>query len=164
MPQPPYPRASPPPPPPSPTGTTGGGDNRTLMIALSYLWILAVIPLLVEKDDADVQWHAKHGLVLTVLEIILYVVLGVLSLIPVLGCVIAFIPAIIFLAFLVIRIMAIVKGSQLLGQQAHLQAPPKGIAIMQIINIINFDVPNCVLGIVSLVFLGEPELRRYFRG
>lgn len=110
MTQPPYPPAAPPPPPPGPTGTTGGADNRTLMIALSYLWILAVIPLLVEKDDGEVQWHAKHGLVLTVVEIILYVVLGVLSLIPVLGCVIAFIPALVFLGFLVIRILAIMKG------------------------------------------------------
>jgi uncharacterized membrane protein len=80
------------------------------MIALSYLWILAVIPLLVEKDDGEVQWHAKHGLVLTVLEIILYVVLGVLTMIPVLGCIIAILPALVFIGFLIIRIMAIMKG------------------------------------------------------
>jgi uncharacterized membrane protein len=109
MTQPPYPPASPPP-PPSPSGPTGTGDNRTLMIALSYLWILAVIPLLVEKDDREVQWHAKHGLVLTVVEIILYVVLGVLTIIPVLGCVIAILPAVVFIGFLVIRILAIMKG------------------------------------------------------
>jgi uncharacterized membrane protein len=107
MTQPPYPPAAPPPPP---SGAPAASGNRTLMIALSYLWILAVIPLLVEKDDRDVQWHAKHGLVLTVAEIILYVILGVLSLIPVLGCVIAFIPALVFLGFLVVRIVAIVKG------------------------------------------------------
>jgi uncharacterized membrane protein len=57
-----------------------------------------------------VQWHAKHGLVLTVLEIILYVVLGVLSFIPVLGCVIAFLPALVFLGVLVVRVLAIMKG------------------------------------------------------
>ena len=33
---------------------------------LSYLWLLALIPLVVEKEDREVQWHAKHGLVLTV--------------------------------------------------------------------------------------------------
>ena len=107
MTQPPYPPAAPPPPP---SGAPVDSGNRTLMVVLSYLWILAVIPLLVEKDDRDVQWHAKHGLVLTVAEIILYVALGVLSLIPVLGCVIAFIPALVFLGFLVVRIIAIVKG------------------------------------------------------
>jgi hypothetical protein len=35
---------------------------------------------------------------------------------------------------------------------------------MQIINIINLDVVNCAMGIISLVFLNEPEVRRYFRG
>jgi hypothetical protein len=65
---------------------------------------------------------------------------------------------------LVVGIMAIVKGSQLLGEGAPNMAAPRGIAIMQIINIINFDVPNCVMGILTLVFLNEPETARYFRG
>jgi hypothetical protein len=65
---------------------------------------------------------------------------------------------------LVVGIMATVKGSQLLGDKAHLQPAPKTIAIMQIINIINLDVPNCVMGIITLVFLNEPEVHRYFRG
>jgi uncharacterized membrane protein len=110
MTQPPVPPAAPPPPPPSPTGSPATGDNRTLMIALSYLWILAIIPLLVEKDDREVQWHAKHGLVLTVVEIILYVILGVLTLVPILGCVAAILPALVFLGSLVVRILAIMKG------------------------------------------------------
>src|SRR5262249_15477412 len=45
--------------------------NRAVMIVLSYLWVLALIPLLVDKNDAEVQWHAKHGLVLTVAELVL---------------------------------------------------------------------------------------------
>jgi predicted Zn finger-like uncharacterized protein len=65
---------------------------------------------------------------------------------------------------LVVGIMAIVKGSQLLGKDDWRQPPPRGIAIMQIINIINFDMPNCVMGILTLVFLNEPEVRRYYRG
>ena len=65
---------------------------------------------------------------------------------------------------LVLGIMATMKGSSLLGERADQQATPKGIAIMQIINIINLDIPNCVMGIISLVFLNEPETRDYFRG
>src|SRR5436190_8527971 len=38
-------------------------SNRNVMILLSYLWLLALVPLLTEKDDKEVQWHAKHGLV-----------------------------------------------------------------------------------------------------
>ncbi len=59
---------------------------------------------------------------------------------------------------LVVGIMAIIKGSQLLGEQAPYQAPPKGIAIMMIINIINGDMINCVLGIIVLVFCSDPEV------
>ena len=58
------PPASTPPPPPSEPPAADSGSNKTLLLILSYLGILALIPLLVEKDDSDVQWHAKHGLIL----------------------------------------------------------------------------------------------------
>ena len=48
------------------------------MIVLSYLGLLALIPLLVEKNDKEVQWHAKHGLVLLVAEIVLFIGLSIL--------------------------------------------------------------------------------------
>ena len=44
--------------------------NRGVMIVLAYLWLLALIPLLVEKQDPEVQWHAKHGLVLMIAELV----------------------------------------------------------------------------------------------
>ena len=57
---PPTPPPAPPPeaPPAAPSGGDGVSENRTIMVVLSYLWILALIPLLVEKDDQEVQWHA----------------------------------------------------------------------------------------------------------
>ncbi len=75
------PNVPPPPsytPPPPPAGMPPGGvsQNRGLMLALAYLGPLAIIPLVTEKDDPEVQWHAKHGLVLFVAEIILWIVLG----------------------------------------------------------------------------------------
>jgi len=94
------------PPPESPPATDDGGtisSNRNLMIVLSYFWILFLIPLLVEKEDKEVQWHAKHGLVLSVVEFILQVILSLTGI----GC---FFSPFVFLAFLVIRLMAIVKG------------------------------------------------------
>ena len=48
--------------------------NRGVMIVLAYLWPLALVPLLLEKHDAEVQWHAKHGLVLMVAELLLIVI------------------------------------------------------------------------------------------
>lgn len=64
---------------------------------------------------------------------------------------------------LVVGIMAIIKGAQLLGDKAYLQPPPTGIGVMMIINIINGDLINLVLGILVLVFLGDPEVKDYFR-
>ena len=67
----PRPEATPPPPPVTPPTTPAGpaSSNRSVMIVLSYLWILALIPFLMEQDDKDVRWHAKHGLVLLGAEI-----------------------------------------------------------------------------------------------
>lgn len=47
-------------PPPAP--------DRVVMLILSYLWFLALVPLVLHTPDPEVQWHAKHGLVLTVVE------------------------------------------------------------------------------------------------
>lgn len=49
-------------------------SDSNLMAALSYLWILSVVMLLVKKDDAYVQFHAKQGVVLFVASIILWVI------------------------------------------------------------------------------------------
>ena len=58
-------------------GSGAPSSNRNVMILLSYLWLLALVPLLTEKDDKEVQWHAKHGIVLMVAELILWVVINV---------------------------------------------------------------------------------------
>lgn len=111
------PNVPPPPsytPPPPPTGTVpppgGVSPNRGLMLVLSYLWILALVPLVVEKNDPEVQWHAKHGLVLTVAEIILWVIVAIITNIPVLGmlgCVLWLLWPLI----IVLRIILIVKAT-----------------------------------------------------
>ncbi len=62
---------------------------------------------------------------------------------------------------LVFGIMAIVKGSQLLGQKVP-PTPPRGLLIMAIITIINCDVLNLVFGIVGLTMLSAPEVVAYY--
>jgi fumarate reductase subunit D len=49
-------------------------SDSNLMGAISYLWILSIVMLLVKKDDAYVQFHAKQGVVLFVASIILWVI------------------------------------------------------------------------------------------
>jgi uncharacterized membrane protein len=108
--------APPPPAPPQETPPTEiVSDNRSIMIVLSYLGLLALIPLLVEKDDKEVQWHAKHGLVLAAVEVAvmigLMVIGGVLGAISGgLGCIFGLLWPVFMLAILVIHILSIVKG------------------------------------------------------
>lgn len=96
----------------TPSTGEGQGDssNRTLMLVLAYLGVLALIPLLVEKDDKEVQWHAKHGLVLLGMWIAIGVVFTVLSSIPFFGCLVMMVSLILPLAVLVLHIIAIVKA------------------------------------------------------
>jgi uncharacterized membrane protein len=103
---------APPPQPPTQPPPSGGGtasSNRNLMIVLAYVWLLCLIPLITEKDDREVQWHAKHGLVLFIAEIAFWVVLTVLSSVGV-GCVLALLSPIFGLIFLAVHIICIVKG------------------------------------------------------
>ena len=62
-------------------GSTAPSSNRKVMIVLSYLWLLALVPLLTEKEDREVQWHAKHGIVLMVAEIVLWVVITMVNIV-----------------------------------------------------------------------------------
>lgn len=115
---PPPPSYNPPPPPPPPySGGPGGtgyvSPNRNLMIVLSYLGLLALIPLLVEKEDKEVQWHAKHGLVLFVTWFVVWICLTIFQMATasidcgITGCLL---QSVFSVAILVIHIMAIVKG------------------------------------------------------
>jgi len=79
------------------------------MIVLSYLWILALVPLLIEKDDKEVQWHAKHGLVLTGAEIFLQILFNGIAATGI-GCIFAIFIPFVFLGFAVVRLVCIVKG------------------------------------------------------
>ena len=58
------------------------------MVVLSYLGLLALIPLLTKKDDADIQWHAKNGLSICVAEIAVIFVWVILEILVLrhLGC------------------------------------------------------------------------------
>lgn len=83
-----------------------GGDN--LIAILSYLGILFLIPLLVSKDNRFVQFHAKQGLVLFIVEIII----ALIAWIPIIGWIGAPILWIICLVLSIIGIVNVVTGKQ----------------------------------------------------
>ena len=68
-----------PPPPPPPSGGGAPSSDRNAMLVLSYLGLLALIPWLTKKEDPEIQWHAKHGLVLFGAFFIGVILLNVLS-------------------------------------------------------------------------------------
>lgn len=81
------------------------GNNTTLMGVLSYLGILVIVPYLMAKDDPFVRFHIKQGVVLLGIEIVLWVVSGMLWwLLPVI--------AIVELALLVLIIIGIINVVQ----------------------------------------------------
>src|SRR5258705_4113689 len=102
----------PPPPPPPAGGGTAPGSDRTIMLVLSYLGLLCLIPLLMKKDDAEVQWHAKNGTVLLGAEIVWCVLqfIVIFVRIPLLGCLTSVVGCIIWVGFLAISIICIVKA------------------------------------------------------
>jgi uncharacterized membrane protein len=115
-PPPPPPGGSYTPPPPPPPGAPASGGDRTIMVVLSYLWILALIPLLTKKDDNEVQWHAKNGLALLGAEIVLWIVFTIAGfalrrILAPLGCGLAAVECVVWIGFLVVRVMCIVKGA-----------------------------------------------------
>ena len=105
--------AAPPPPPPLPPSPLPSGvasPNRGIMIVLSYLWLLALVPLLLEKQDTEVQWHAKHGLVLFGAEVVAFFALMILSgLTGGLGCLLVPLAQ---LGIMVLHVVCIAKGLQ----------------------------------------------------
>jgi len=98
-----------------PAPAAPASSNRSIMIVLAYLWILALVPLLAEKEDKEVQWHAKHGIVLMVAEFVFWIVVSILlgvlgSITAGLGCLAGLLMPFVSLGFIALHVYAIVKG------------------------------------------------------
>jgi uncharacterized membrane protein len=111
-PPPPPPGGSYTPPPPPPPGGPAPNSDRTIMLVLSYLGILCLIPLLAKKDDPEVQWHAKNGTALFGAEVIVFIIRIMLFFIhiPFLGCGLAVVFCAIWIGFLALSIICIMKA------------------------------------------------------
>jgi uncharacterized membrane protein len=87
------------------------------MLVLSYLGILSLIPYLMKKDDpdAELRWHAKNGVGLFILDIVVGVVFWILGMVADqvltgLGCGIGLINCIVWLGLFGLHIFCIVKA------------------------------------------------------
>ena len=91
------------------------GRTNTLMCVLAYLGILSLIPFLAEKNDPFVQYHAKQGLNLFIIEMIVNVLGGILSALPFIGFIgriILSVCGILFVVLSILGIVSAVKGEQ----------------------------------------------------
>jgi uncharacterized membrane protein len=81
------------------------------MLILSYLAFLGVIPLLFARDDSEVRWHARNGLLLFGTVVLIALVATVLgTLLPALGCLYAMLMFFVLALYAFVAILAIVKA------------------------------------------------------
>lgn len=86
------------------------GSSRAMLL-LSYLAFLGFIPLLFSRDDPEVRWHARNGLLLfgAVAAIVLVATLFG-TVLPALGCLYATLMFFVLALYAFIAILAIVKA------------------------------------------------------
>lgn len=86
----------------NPVSPKPGSSDSNLMAALSYIWVLSVVMLVIKKEDEFVKFHAKQGTVLFLISILAFVIsltgilyfLGVLiNIVVLIGCIIGFVKA-----------------------------------------------------------------------
>jgi|ERR1700682_564193 len=100
-----------PPPPPPPAGGAPGSD-RGVMIFLSYFGLFALIPLLMKKEDPDIQWHSKNGLALAIGYVAAWIGVTIISVVmpgP-LKLIVFPLYCVIGIGYIVVDIMAMVKA------------------------------------------------------
>ena len=81
-------------------------ESNKIMAAISYIWILFLVPLFAAKDDAFARFHANQGLLLFIASIIL----GIISIIPFVGPIISAIGGIVSFIFMILGIINALKG------------------------------------------------------
>jgi uncharacterized membrane protein len=82
------------------------------MIVLSYLWLLSLIPYLTKKEDPDVHWHAKNGVGLLILDVVLMVLFMILGrVLPAgIGCGVGMIQCVIWLGIFALHVYCIIQA------------------------------------------------------
>jgi uncharacterized membrane protein len=84
-------------------------EEGKMFAAVGYLGILFLIPLLAAKENKFAQYHAKQGMLLFIVGIVVLIVSAVFLFVPCLGWAIALILC---LGWLALAIMGIVKSLQ----------------------------------------------------
>ncbi|MBO7375760.1 MAG: hypothetical protein ILO42_01225 [Clostridia bacterium] len=84
-------------------------DNKVISL-FSYLSWLVLIPIFAAKDSKYARFHANQGIVLAIIEIAVWVVFGILSVIPVVGWIFTVLNSLCSIAFTVFAVLGIVNA------------------------------------------------------
>ncbi|PIT90334.1 MAG: hypothetical protein COU22_02770 [Candidatus Komeilibacteria bacterium CG10_big_fil_rev_8_21_14_0_10_41_13] len=76
-------------------------EENKILAAVSYIWILCLVPLFLKRKSKFVQFHAKQGLVLFIIEIIGWLVFWI----PLIGW-------ILFVYVIIMAVMGIMNAMQ----------------------------------------------------
>jgi uncharacterized membrane protein len=85
-------------------------ENNKIFGILAYLGVLCLVPLFAAKNSPFAKYHANQGLVLFLVEIVLWVVLGIIGLVPGLGFV-SVILNLIWLGAIALLIIGIINAA-----------------------------------------------------
>jgi len=92
----------------TPTPPEQNANNDKLMLILAYCGPLGLIPYLAMAENEFIRWHARQGLTLTGVWVLVYITVGLLHAIPLLGPLLHLLLPLAALFVLALAIVAII--------------------------------------------------------
>ena len=83
-------------------------ENLAMSI-LAYLSVLVLIPLFLAKNSKFARYHCNQGLILAIVEVVCWIVLGILGGLPLIGWIFRLANGILGILFLIPSIIGIVN-------------------------------------------------------
>lgn len=107
---------------------TGGGDDKRILSAIAYFWIVGLILYFVQSDR-EVRFHSAQAVMLGIVAVVISIGFNILSRIPVLGLLFALASILVSLAFFALFVFCAIQAYQgkhfklpVLGDQAEFWA------------------------------------------
>lgn len=86
-------------------------QQNKVMAILAYLSWLVLIPLFAAKESKFARYHCNQGIMLAIAEIIVWVIFGILSMIPYVGWIFIVLNSLISLVCLVFAVTGIINAA-----------------------------------------------------
>ncbi len=85
-------------------------NNSKLFAIISYIWVLCIVTILCAKDDEFARYHANQGLVLLITNVIVSIAGGILTIIPIVGGILALALSIALFVLMILGILNAANG------------------------------------------------------